>query len=157
MRYVEAIDARAVVPSAGPPAFLDDELWHLNVIRGDELSIFPDQRAFLGAARSGRAHAASSPSPAPRSRSGPTDSTVTHPIADADVQAIFDDKESYLRHYQDDWKQWLHDLKAAWKPPTTDLARHAAATGGSRCCGWPRRCARRSAPTACSGPASSSS
>ena len=47
MRYVEAIDARAVVPSAGPPAFLDDELWHLNMIRGDELSIFPDQRAFL--------------------------------------------------------------------------------------------------------------
>ncbi len=47
MRYVEAIGARAVVPSAGPPVFLDDELFHLNMIRGDELSIFPDQRAFL--------------------------------------------------------------------------------------------------------------
>ena len=47
MKYVEAIDAAAVVPTAGPPAFLDDDLWHLNVIDGDELSIFPDQRSFL--------------------------------------------------------------------------------------------------------------
>jgi UDP-MurNAc hydroxylase len=38
------------------------------------------------------------------------------------VRAIFDDKESYLRHYQEDWKQWLHDLKATWTAPTTDLA-----------------------------------
>ena len=54
MRYVEAIGARAVVPSAGPPVFLDDELFHLNMIRGDELSIFPDQRAFLARLERGR-------------------------------------------------------------------------------------------------------
>src|SRR5215203_1711708 len=47
MRYVEAVKAAAVVPSAGPPVFLDPELFHLNVIDGDELSIFPDQRVFL--------------------------------------------------------------------------------------------------------------
>src|SRR5829696_5608210 len=47
MRYVEAVDARAVVPSAGPPCFLDPDLFHLNVIDGDERSIFVDQRAFL--------------------------------------------------------------------------------------------------------------
>jgi len=45
MRYVESVDAAAVVPSAGPPAFLDPELFHLNVIDGDELSIFADQVA----------------------------------------------------------------------------------------------------------------
>ena len=33
-----------------------------------------------------------------------------------------DAEEAYLRHYQEDWKQWLHDLKATWTPPTTDLA-----------------------------------
>ena len=49
MRYVESIGARAVVPSAGPPAFLDPELFQFNVIDGDELSIFPDQQI-------GRAH-----------------------------------------------------------------------------------------------------
>ena len=47
MRYVEAVHARAVVPSAGPPAFLDPELFGINVITGDELSIFPDQRSFM--------------------------------------------------------------------------------------------------------------
>ena len=47
MRYVESVGARAVVPSAGPPCFLDPELYHLNVIRGDEPSIFVDQRTFL--------------------------------------------------------------------------------------------------------------
>jgi UDP-MurNAc hydroxylase len=47
MRYVEAIDARAVVPSAGPPCFLDPALFGFNVIDGDELSIFPDQREFM--------------------------------------------------------------------------------------------------------------
>ena len=47
MRYVESVGARAVVPSAGPPCFLDPELFHLNVVTGDEPSIFVDQRTFL--------------------------------------------------------------------------------------------------------------
>ena len=121
MRYVEAIDARAVVPSAGPPAFLDDELWHLNMIRGDELSIFPDQRAFL-ARLDAVGHRGILAIPGTAIEIRPDGFEVAHPIADADVQAIFDDKEAYLRHYQEDWKQWLHDLKATWTPPTTDLA-----------------------------------
>ena len=47
MKYVDALDARAVIPSAGPPVFLDDDLFRLNMISGDEASIFPDQRWFL--------------------------------------------------------------------------------------------------------------
>ncbi len=43
---------------------------------------------------------------------------------------------------------------AGTRPPPT-CSPHSR-TGGNRCCGWRRRCARRSAPTACSGPASSS-
>ena len=121
MRYVEAIDARAVVPSAGPPAFLDDELWHLNMIRGDELSIFPDQRAFL-ARLTAAGHRGILAIPGTSIEIRPDGFDVVAPIPDADVQAIFDDKESYLRHYQEDWKQWLDDLKATWTPPSTDLA-----------------------------------
>jgi UDP-MurNAc hydroxylase len=120
MRYVEAIDARAVVPSAGPPAFLDDELWHLNVIRGDELSIFPDQRSFLERLQSAGRHGILA-IPGTTIEVGADELVVTHPMPDADVAAIFEDKESYLRRYQDDWKQWLHDLKAGWNPPSTDL------------------------------------
>ena len=49
LRYVEAIDARAVVPSAGPPCFLDPELFGFNLITGDEATIFTDQPRFLAA------------------------------------------------------------------------------------------------------------
>jgi UDP-MurNAc hydroxylase len=120
MRYVEAIDARAVVPSAGPPAFLDDDLWHLNMITGDELSIFPDQRSFLARLDAAGRHGILA-IPGTTIDVSPAELEVNHPIAEADVAAIFDDKESYLRRYQDDWKQWLADLKASWSPPTTDL------------------------------------
>ena len=47
VRYVEAVGARVVVPSAGPPCFLDPELAGLNVVTGDEISIFPDAPVFL--------------------------------------------------------------------------------------------------------------
>ncbi|MEV6068362.1 Rieske 2Fe-2S domain-containing protein [Nocardia sp. NPDC052001] len=45
--YIEQVGATWVVPSAGPPVFLDDELRYLNDDRGDEGNIFPDQVVFL--------------------------------------------------------------------------------------------------------------
>ena len=39
---------RYVFPIAGPPCFLDDELWQFNDIFGDEGNIFPDQSVFIG-------------------------------------------------------------------------------------------------------------
>jgi UDP-MurNAc hydroxylase len=47
VRYVQAIGARYVVPNAGPPCFLDEELFFLNDIRRDSSSTFPDQPVFL--------------------------------------------------------------------------------------------------------------
>jgi UDP-MurNAc hydroxylase len=46
---------------------------------------------------------------------------ATHPIADADVAAIFADKRAYLERYQADWLPWLDDMKATWNAPSTDL------------------------------------
>ncbi|HSJ92262.1 MAG TPA: Rieske 2Fe-2S domain-containing protein [Ilumatobacter sp.] len=120
MRYVDRLDARAVVPSAGPPAFLDDDLWHLNVIRGDELSIFPDQRSFLARLDSaGRRGILAIPGT--EIEVTPDDITVTHPIPAAEVDQIFSMKKWYLRRYQADWRPWLDEMKAGWNPPTTDL------------------------------------
>lgn len=114
LRYVEAIDARAVVPSAGPPAFLDDELFHLNVIHGDEPSIFPDQRTFLdrlaGIGRTGLLNI-----PGTAIDVSPEAITVQHPLPDDDVAAIFTEKVAYLRQYQADWKEWLADTRAGWR------------------------------------------
>lgn len=120
MRYVDRLDARAVVPSAGPPAFLDDDLWHLNVIRGDERSIFPDQRSFL-ARLEAAGHRGLLAIPGTEIEVTPEAITVTHPMPDADVAAIFDDKEAYLRRYQADWQPWLDEMKSGWNPPSTDL------------------------------------
>lgn len=126
MRYVETIAPRAVVPSAGPPVFLDDDLWHLNMIRGDEMSIFPDQLAFLE--RLDRAgHRGVLAIPGTEIEITPDDIVVRHPLPDAEVAEIFDDKESYLRGYQADWQSWLDDLKAGWKPASTDLLATLAA------------------------------
>jgi UDP-MurNAc hydroxylase len=120
MRYVETIDARAVVPSAGPPAFLDPELFHLNMVTGDELSIFPDQRSFLSRLdAAGRQGILAIPGTEIDVTHGQI--TVTHPLPEAEVGAIFTDKEAYLRRYQADWLPWLDDLKAHWHRPTPDL------------------------------------
>ena len=49
--YIEQVDATWVVPSAGPPMFLDDDLYALNDFNtgseSDQASIFPDQAEFL--------------------------------------------------------------------------------------------------------------
>ena len=47
IQYVSAIDATAVAPSAGPPCFLERDLAPLNVVTGNEVSIFADQTDFL--------------------------------------------------------------------------------------------------------------
>lgn len=126
MRYVESIAARAVVPSAGPPAFLDPALFDLNVIRGDEPSIFPDQRSFLDLlARSG--HHGLLAIPGTTIEVTPDTIEVDHPIPDDEVAAIFADKEAYLRRYQADWSGWLDDLRASWRREPTDLVATLAA------------------------------
>src|SRR3954454_17848702 len=120
MRYVEALDARAVVPSAGPPAFLDPELYRFNVITGDELSIFPDQRSFMHRlAAKGRCGVLAIPGTAIDVTADSID--VTHPIPDEAVTEIFEHKDEYLRQYQADWMPWLTDMHRSWNPPSTDL------------------------------------
>jgi len=124
MRYVEAVDARAVVPSAGPPAFLDPDLWSVNVITGDELSIFPDQRSFMSLlAKAGRTGILAIPGTEIEFGNGrpPAQMVVTHPMPDDDVHAIFDDKGAYLRRYQADWLPWLEQMRSRWHAPTADL------------------------------------
>ncbi|HUS41033.1 MAG TPA: Rieske 2Fe-2S domain-containing protein [Ilumatobacteraceae bacterium] len=120
MRYVENIDSRFVVPSAGPPAFLDEQLFALNMIDRDELSIFPDQTHFLrrldAAGRRGVMNI-----PGTTIDIDADGIAVTHPMPNADVDAIFSDKRSYLERYQADWTPWLDELKASWNPPSTDL------------------------------------
>jgi UDP-MurNAc hydroxylase len=127
MRYVEKIDARAVVPSAGPPCFLDPDLFGLNMIDGTESTIFPDQTEFLTMLANQDRHGVMN---VPGTTivvdsSHPFDSEervrVIHPMPENDVERIFSDKLEYLCGYQADKAPWIDDLKAGWNPPSTDL------------------------------------
>ena len=121
MRYVEALNATTVVPSAGPPCFLDEELFGLNMVTGDEVSIFPDQTEFQRRlADEGRLNAATTiPGTTFTVLGGGV--TVEQPLAGEEISRIFDDKARYLRTYQADWAEWLADLRASWASPATDV------------------------------------
>ena len=148
MRYVEAVGARPSCPSAGPPCFLDPELFGLNVITGDELSIFPDPP------RSSTASARRASTPASwRARARPSTSRRDRhrppPVPDDEVAAIFADKRAYLARYQADWRRGSSASEG-------DVARAAARPGraadgvvGAAAAPWRRRCGPASAPPAC--------
>ena len=120
LTYVDALDAQVVVPSAGPPCFLDDDLFGANWITGKEVSIFPDQTKFIEKlGEKGRLGVMNVPGTTIEIT--PTNRQVTHPMTDAEMQRPFVDKESYLREYQRDWARWLTELKDSWPSKQTDL------------------------------------
>ena len=121
LRYVEALNATTVVPSAGPPCFLDEELFALNMIDGSEVSIFPDQTKFQERlANEGRLNAATTvPGTTFTVLGGGV--TVEQPAPGDEISRIFSHKAEYLRAYQADWAGWLADMRASWASPATDI------------------------------------
>ena len=113
LKYVERLDARAVVPSAGPPCFLDEDLFHLNMITGNETSIFPDQTKFLERLRNLGRKSDILAIPGTEIEISPEKINVSPP-KNVDVSEIFTHKEKYLRRYQADWSSWLQAEKNQW-------------------------------------------
>ena len=120
LKYVQTLDARAVVPSAGPPCFLDESLFHLNVIDGDEISIFPDQQEFLKRLRNDGRKNDILAIPGTVIEISLNQITVTHP-QNTELRDIFENKQTYLRKYQADWANWLEIEKQKWSSQPTDL------------------------------------
>jgi UDP-MurNAc hydroxylase len=119
-QYVDWVGAANVFPCAGPPCFLDDDLWHLNDLDNDEDNIFPDQTVFLAdleAHGNDRGHLVV-PGSTIDLRGGHC--AVTHPGADA-ATAPFVDKRAYLGRYRDDWRSWLAAERASWSHGGIDL------------------------------------
>ncbi|MFM9084361.1 MAG: (2Fe-2S)-binding protein, partial [Actinomycetota bacterium] len=92
MRYVEALDATTVVPSAGPPCFLDEELFGLNRIDGTEASIFPDQTEFQRRLAAVGRHNVATTIPGTVFSVVGGAVTVEQPLPGAEIEAIFADK-----------------------------------------------------------------
>jgi UDP-MurNAc hydroxylase len=121
LRYVQAVRPAVVVPSAGPPCFLDPALFHLNVITGEELSIFPDASAFLARLSEEGIDAGRLVIPGSAVTTGDGDVKVEHPMSEEEVERIFVDKKAYLESYAADWAPWLADQQRTWHEPTPDL------------------------------------
>jgi len=113
-RYIEQVGAHHVIPSAGPPAFLDDELRYLNDDHGDPANIFPDQTVFLEQMRAHGQHQGFLMIPGSTAEfSGAAEPTVKHTEA---VEAIFADKAAYIEAFAQRQRPVIVAAKASWAP-----------------------------------------
>jgi UDP-MurNAc hydroxylase len=119
IRYIDDLKASWVFPIAGPPCFLDDELWRFNDIHGDEGNIFPDQQVFIDHYRSLGYDNGVIMLPGTVAEIAPEDVVVTHPVPD--VREFFAHKEDHLREYQARQRPVIEAAKVAWRHPEVDV------------------------------------
>jgi UDP-MurNAc hydroxylase len=120
-QYIEWVDAAHVFPCAGPPAFLDPELFAQNDIDRDPANIFPDQSVFLEYLHDAGIDTAEILVPGSVVEIDGNECKVTHPAPEREVMRPFTDKRAYLQEYQRDWQPWLADEKESWSHGYRDL------------------------------------
>jgi len=125
--YLRDLRAPHLFPVAGPPCFLDDDLFALNDLDGDPSNIFPDQLVFLEELE--RAGLPGGQLLVPGSVAMLVDGScrVEQPTGDAAPDAIFRDKRATLGRYRDDWRDWLLREHASWPSARTDVVGALAA------------------------------
>lgn len=127
MRYATDLGARFIFPSAGPPCFLDRELWDLNDLGDDPSNVFPDAyawRTFLESRGQNNARILIPGSTATLQRDPTTDTTscaVNHLVDNASVDEIYNNKASYLRAYAQRQASRIAQERAAWPDPEVVL------------------------------------
>ncbi|MBF6356850.1 Rieske 2Fe-2S domain-containing protein [Nocardia higoensis] len=109
--YIEQVGATWVVPSAGPPVFLDPELRHLNDDHGDEGNIFPDQMVFLEQMRIHGNEGGILMIPGSVADVRGKELELTHPF---DPDRIYGDKAAYIEDMAQRFAPALEAEKATW-------------------------------------------
>ncbi|MBT9298992.1 Rieske 2Fe-2S domain-containing protein [Rhodococcus sp. GOMB7] len=113
--YIEQVGASWIIPSAGPPVFLDDDLRHLNDDSGDEGNIFPDQITFLEQMRIHGNDGGLLMIPGSTVElHGSEKVALTHPIPDEDVDKIFSNKAEYIEKMAQKLAPVITAQKATW-------------------------------------------
>ncbi len=115
-RYIEILDPTFIVPSAGPPCFLDDALFAQNDFDRSPTNIFPDQTVFLQHLTEVGIDGGRLMLPGSWGELSPAAFDVRHPIPDTEVRRIFEQRESYLREYQARVRPLLESEHARWEP-----------------------------------------
>ncbi|AHY46817.1 Rieske [2Fe-2S] domain [Rubrobacter radiotolerans] len=114
LRYVKQIGATHIVPSAGPPMFLDDDLFHLNDFDNDESNIFPDQTVFIDYLKEHGIENGHLMIPGSEATLTKESCTVSHPKPDEEVARIFTDKRAYLEELREVFRPEIEAEKATW-------------------------------------------
>jgi UDP-MurNAc hydroxylase len=119
IRYIDDLKASWVFPIAGPPCFLDDELWSYNDLGADEGNIFPDQQAFLdhyqGLGRDNGVILL----PGSVAELTADECRASHPVPD--VGEFFAHKEQHLLAYRERQRPVIAAAKASWAHPHLDV------------------------------------
>lgn len=122
-QFIADVDATWVIPSAGPPCFLDPDLRYLNDDHGDPpANIFPpDQMVFLDQMRQNGNDGGllMIPPGSVADFTGKQLNSLTHPVPTAEVEAIFTTgKADYIAEYAERMAPVLAAEKARWAPAT---------------------------------------
>jgi UDP-MurNAc hydroxylase len=120
-RYVKAVGARHVVPSAGPPCFLDDELFYLNDVARDDANTFPDQLVFLDYLADRGIDNGVLMVPGAALEVDGDSCRVDWPTARSEAMRPFTDKAAYLRSYADRVRPRIEADKRRWQAPDVDV------------------------------------
>ncbi|HEX6507041.1 MAG TPA: Rieske 2Fe-2S domain-containing protein [Chloroflexota bacterium] len=121
LRYVTQVGASHVFPSAGPPCFLDDDLFYFNDFDRNPANTFPDQTVFLEYLEEHGVHGGHLvlPGSTITLKGGRCD--VEHALPDDEVHKIFTEKRGYLEAYQERQRARIHAEKATWPCGQVDI------------------------------------
>src|SRR3954465_15647723 len=100
LRYIEELGASYVFPTAGPPCFLDEELWGFNDVFDDESNIFPNQAVYVDWLRSKGHSEARLLLPGTRTDLAEPGCPEHHPFDPEKIYASNETKTAYLRDMQ---------------------------------------------------------
>jgi UDP-MurNAc hydroxylase len=117
-QYISDVGATWVIPSAGPPCFLDPDLRFLNDDHGDPANIFPDQMVFLEQMRLHGNNGGLLMIPGSTADFlGSQLISLTHPVSDEELERIFTTgKADYIAAYAKRMEPVLAAEKASWAP-----------------------------------------
>ncbi|WP_119068218.1 Rieske 2Fe-2S domain-containing protein [Rubrobacter indicoceani] len=114
LRYVKQIGATHIIPSAGPPMFLDDDLFHLNDFENHESNIFPDQTVFIEYLKEHGVENGHLLIPGSEATVAGHELSLAHPTSEREVERIFSEKRAYLERLREVWRPELEAEKAGW-------------------------------------------
>jgi UDP-MurNAc hydroxylase len=121
LSYIQHLGASFAFPFAGPPCFLDNELFHLNDFDRNPANTFPDQSVFLEFMQAHGTNNGRLIIPGSSIELCHHNCLIKHPFPDEQVQAIFTEKRAYLETYKARQQPRIVAEKMSWPRGQVDI------------------------------------